>query len=383
MPGGVDDVVADADADDSEKEDGKFYCVCKTRYDEDEVMIACDRCDEWYHTQCVDVPDPEIDLVDQFICPPCVQKYPHLQTTWKRRCLFGLKHENPSSPSACHKPSRGTFSKYCSDECGIKYMQSRISQWERSGGTRDLLWDSVKSAEKREGVVVRVGTTGVTPHIEMDIDDDISSTLEQERDPPPTAAKRRPEREIAHLNARLEQVVKEREMMKREMDMVFWREKVVELASERAEKVDECGWDQRLCFGEEEWADFGTEVVESFEEERANTGPGDDTMQVDSATTSHGEWWCTGKKKCERHAGWQKLRAAEVSFDKETKEGILLKLTTREREIRKGIEDILYPQAHTTSQVPSKPSHPEVELNGASKSRSRNGDLLESGGKKS
>jgi len=26
------------------KEDDKLYCVCKTRYDEDRVMIACDRC---------------------------------------------------------------------------------------------------------------------------------------------------------------------------------------------------------------------------------------------------------------------------------------------------------------------------------------------------
>ena len=25
------------------EEDDKLYCVCKTRYDEDRVMIACDR----------------------------------------------------------------------------------------------------------------------------------------------------------------------------------------------------------------------------------------------------------------------------------------------------------------------------------------------------
>ncbi len=29
-------------------------------------------CDEWYHTQCVNMPDLEVDLVDQFICPVCV-----------------------------------------------------------------------------------------------------------------------------------------------------------------------------------------------------------------------------------------------------------------------------------------------------------------------
>lgn len=31
-----------------------------------------DRCDEWYHTACVNMPDLEVDLVDQFFCPPCI-----------------------------------------------------------------------------------------------------------------------------------------------------------------------------------------------------------------------------------------------------------------------------------------------------------------------
>lgn len=73
------------------EEDDRLYCICKTTYDEDRVMIACDRyvyqilsvnglsficdrCDEWYHTQCVDMPDLEVDLVDQFICPNCIQR---------------------------------------------------------------------------------------------------------------------------------------------------------------------------------------------------------------------------------------------------------------------------------------------------------------------
>ncbi|KAG2072700.1 hypothetical protein BDR04DRAFT_971190, partial [Suillus decipiens] len=362
------DTKEEPEDEDSEREDDKLYCVCKTRYDEDRVMIACDRCDEWYHTQCVNMPDLEVDLVDQFICPVCIQSNPHLQlqTTYKRRCFFGLKHTDPSSSNACHKPSRGAFSKYCSDECGIKYMQMRISQWERSGGKRDKLWESVKNAEKREGVVICADVT-------MEIDRKLLPAHE-------SAQKRKVDREIACLNTRLENVVREREMMKREMDMVLWREKLVKLASERAERVDECGWDQRLCFGEEEWDDFGAEVLESYEG-KAKEEASDDVMQVDDVTTSHGEWWCTGKKKCERHAGWQKLRVAEVAFDKETKETILSTLTTREREIRKGIEDIIYPPSTNTSQTPSKPSLTGPPLNGTSKPRI-NGEAVEKGKKK-
>lgn len=41
---------------------------------------------------------------------------------------------------------------------------------------------------------------------------------------------------------------------------------------------------------------------------------------------------------------WQKLRSAEVAFEKEMKEMGLSKLATSEREIRKRIEDITDPQ---------------------------------------
>jgi hypothetical protein len=75
------------------------------------------------------------------------------------------------------------------------------------------------------------------------------------------------------------------------------------------------------------------------------------------------------------------LRAAEVAFDKETKETILSNLTTREREIRKGIEDILYPQSSNTSQAPPKLSPVDAPLNGSSKPRI-NGEATEKGKKK-
>ncbi|KAJ7843877.1 hypothetical protein B0H14DRAFT_2585464 [Mycena olivaceomarginata] len=66
--GGDQDVLAAAAAGD------RLCCVCKTTYDEGRFMIACYKCDELYQTQCVDMPDLDVDLVDQFFCPPCIQK---------------------------------------------------------------------------------------------------------------------------------------------------------------------------------------------------------------------------------------------------------------------------------------------------------------------
>lgn len=341
----------------------KLYCVCKTKYDDEKVMIACDRCDEWYHTSCVHMPDLEVDLVDQFICPLCVERNPHLdlRTTWKRRCLNGLKQRDPNSPEACHKPARGAFSKYCSDECGVQYMHMRISLWVDNGGNRDRLWDTVKGAERREGVVASARV--------LDIKAEDGATLAIV---PPKITKA--DRELARLRARLDTLVQKREALKAEMDVVAWREKVTELAIQHADTIEQCGWDQRLCFGDEEVAEFGASVLESYEEGQTD---------VDGTQQEEAEWWCTGKKKCDRHSGWQKLRIAEVEFDKEIKDQALQKLTKLEREIRKRVEDILDPQVHLSNAKILEPSSPlsRPTVNGLSKHKP-NGDLRKKGKKK-
>jgi len=326
----------------------KLYCICKTRYDDERVMIACDRCDEWYHTSCVNMPDLEVDLVDQFICPLCVEKNPHLdlRTTWKRRCLNGLKQHDPDSPDACHKPARGAFSKYCSDECGVQYMHMRISLWIENGGNRDRLWDTVKNAEKREGVVVSACLKGQSRSPAIAGDQPAFAIVL------PKISKA--DRELARLRARLDTLVQKREALKAEMDVIAWREKVTELAIQHADMIEQCGWDQRLCFGEEEVAEFGASVLESYEENHTQA-------DVDE-TQEEAEWWCMGKKKCDRHSGWQKLRIADVEFDKETKDQALQKLTKLEREIRKRVEDILDPHAHLDKAKMLEPSSPRVPV---------------------
>ena len=299
------------DNEQEQKEDDKLYCVCKTRYDEDRVMIACDlyvflsseiliyadlrcRCDEWYHTQCVDMPDLEVDLVDQFFCPPCIESNPqlNLRTTYKTRCFRGLNHANPSSPEACHKAARGDYSKYCSDECGIQYMKIKIAEFEKGGGDRKKLWETVKHAEKREGVVVCV-EDGVKMDEEGACKNDMRNVTR--------TTKARVQWDVERLNGQLDQVVQEREKLKKELDLVLWRTRLLDFATERSEKVDECAWDQRLCFGYEEYADFGMEALTTYEAK--DTEEGEDAMRVDSAGAEEGEWWCRGKKKCERHFG--------------------------------------------------------------------------------
>ncbi|KAF8641233.1 hypothetical protein AX17_000867 [Amanita inopinata Kibby_2008] len=409
MPGGSVGPEADSkvterqeeeESSDAANDDDKLYCVCKTKYDEDRFMIACDRCDEWYHTQCVDMSDLEVDLVDQFICPICVQRSPQLslRTTYKQRCLNGLRHPNPDSLSACHKPALGggVLSKFCSQDCGIKYMEDRIDMWVKKGGKRERLWESVKDAEKREGVVIRVDDvesrmTG--PAIKTE---DIKPLMTkegpmQEIEVTPTTKRARgkgtkSQLEVERLESLLQSIVKMREEIKKGMEVVTWRERLLELASERARQLGQCGWDQRLCFGDEEWAEFGTGVLESYEvkEETNNEMEGD--MQIDSAGTGEGEgeWWCPGKTLCDRHAGWQNVRSKDVCKEKVQKEEALVKLTTRERELRKRIEDIVDPHGRDIKSTPHKSSAklPNAAFTNGHVQDKCNGDPIQKGKKR-
>ncbi|EGO04679.1 hypothetical protein SERLA73DRAFT_68353 [Serpula lacrymans var. lacrymans S7.3] len=274
--------------------DNKLYCICNTRYDEDRIMIACDRCDEWYHSSCVGMTDYEVDLVDQFICPLCIRRNPNLPlgTTYQQRCLFGLDDDDPSSPSACHKPARGVFSKYCSDHCGIKYMEKRLLEWDGKDGRGHKLWDRVRFIAHFEGVSGRLHEGAAA--VENLAYGKLKSTAKC----------------IELLSSRLKQVVRDKEITKRDMEVVMWREKLVGLAAKRAEKFDQCGWDQRLCFGEEEWASLGEEALQSYDEEYEDISSKEQHCADDGAcdsdaagNTSRPEWWCSRRIKCDRHVG--------------------------------------------------------------------------------
>ncbi|CDO75250.1 hypothetical protein BN946_scf184967.g3 [Trametes cinnabarina] len=360
-----------------EEVDDKLYCICKTHYDEDKVMIACDRCDEWYHTQCLNMNDLEVDLIDQFVCPPCIEANPHLplKTTYKQRCFAGLKHPRPSSAAACHKPARGAFSKYCSDECGIAYMQRRIDGW---GGDQEVLWASVREVKPREGVVVKISAIKEEPNGTTNSEPKTSvaggfGQLVMETHQVQKPIMTQYERAITRLHGELYKIAPKREALKKDLEIIMWRQKLLELAAARAERVEECGWDHRLCLDDDEFAEFAAGILESYEESRVQVDGDPEAMQVDGTSIEDGAWWCRGKRKCQRHAGWQKLRALEYEFDQELKEKAMSVLTTQEREIRKQLEDVVSLQARKANMfsigAPLQPLNGRAPINGTVKAK--------------
>ena len=169
-------------------------------------------------------------------------------------------------------------------------MQRRIEGW---GGDQAVLWASVKDTKQREGVVVQVRVVGGQANGAL-----VQEAYEVKR---PVQTQR--ERKIARLQAELDKLVGDREQLKQELDITIWRQKLLALAVRRKDALeDECGWDQRLCLDEEDYAEFSAGVLEGYEEPSGGAnGYRGDGMEVDAAGVEEGEWWCQGGGDCQRH----------------------------------------------------------------------------------
>lgn len=264
-------------------------------------------------------------------------------------------------------------------------MQTRVDNWTKKGGKTEKLWESVKNAERREGIVVCAVDSA-----KMDTESDVDGQLVKPKIVRPSKTKI--ERETERLNNILTSIVKMREDIQHGMEIMVCRERLLQLASERAEHVGQCGWDQRLCCDDDELADIGAGMLDSYDDVKVD-GVKEENGDADMEIDGHEEqWWCPGKKVCDRHAGyvflcsswrtmlngitrWQSIRYKDVCKEKEMKEEALAKLTLRERDLRTRIEHIHDPHASDTkksktngSNAPLKSSTTKL-VNGHTKSK--------------
>lgn len=326
----------------------KLYCICKTPYDESRVMIACDKCDEWYHTACVDLSEAELELIDQFVCPVCQSLNPGMVSSYKMRCFRGASSAQPSSPSACNKAARLPLSKYCSDECGMAHVRARLDKYNSGGSKAEPLWHAVKASRKIEGATTPALQFARDLAHAMDIDDHpaVNGITVNGKSMPRVNGHGHAQtvKQLDELRALLAGIATERDAVLRALDYVHARERLIDFAADRSERLGECGWDERLLFSDSEWQRW-------IEREDADGGAWLLSSSDDSDSAGETGWWCTGKKKCERHGGWQKLRVTEVEAEKYLKNQLLDKLTAREREIRRCIEDLEPPAVRVSAFV--------------------------------
>lgn len=75
----------------------KLYCICRSS-DSKRFMIACDKCDEWYHGVCVGVNQSLSFKVKKFYCHLCRNHNPSLKIKYKSK--FQEASETFSKPNA-------------------------------------------------------------------------------------------------------------------------------------------------------------------------------------------------------------------------------------------------------------------------------------------
>lgn len=174
------------------------------------------------------------------------------------------------------------------------------------------LWESVKDAKRREGRTDAVPNRKIPKRIlaEMQNNEDVKADADMGDVKSPIAplmpSLESQDSAVRRLDTQLQKIFTEREARKKELEVIAWRERLLQLASDRSEYVEVCGWDQRLCFGDEEIIEFGKDAIESYDDSHppnAQVGAAEgEGMDVDEPV-DEGEWWCPGKKKCDRHAG--------------------------------------------------------------------------------
>lgn len=336
----------DDDDDGESSEDHNLYCICK-KPDNHKWMIGCDGgCDDWFHGDCVNMKQADENLVDKFICPQCEESGKG-HTTWKPMCRR----------DGCRKPARlikDHESKYCSDDCGVLFMQEQLQRTAGAKGT-----NNTKPAPKKKKKVLRpeddqeepTPLGGVLRAKDLKALVDASPNIQAFRNlgsgvlsPPHTASPTRPSfpsnpSDPALTPAETERLTalhNEKSQLTDRLEVLKDREKFVSMAKEQATRVAErekmkikefCGYDARLSWSDAEFllwrgsrhgnAAFRFSTLSPTAEQISSI---DDTSTTDTDPTSNGNGNGSAKeiclkKRCTKHPAWQKLNLQDARFE--------------------------------------------------------------------
>ncbi|WWD19205.1 hypothetical protein CI109_103663 [Kwoniella shandongensis] len=269
------------------------YCVCRKPYDEEDedegIMIGCESCDNWFHPPCVGLSEEMVDLLDVYICKSC-ERSTAQRTVYKKVC----------KRDGCKKSVAGSASKFCSSSCAFRHSHSVISGMTNKNTLKQLAKTFIAYPQPDLGVVVVHHDTSTSKTAKLEATDTEASQL-------------------ALVQKQIEEV-------QRAMDVVRKRQAILEAAIERCETLapvqptgeedededqgktkgkgkkgrsggggagkgedEPCGWDRRLVSSDEE--------VE---------GMADDV---------EGQPCMVGRRKCDRHQGWQKTTAVSLEVE--------------------------------------------------------------------
>jgi len=344
--------------------DDGIYCICR-RADTGTFMIGCDGgCDDWFHGKCVGINERDKGLIDKYICPNCEDKG-RGHTSWKRMC----RRQGCRMPARTVVKKGQELSKYCSDECGVLFMQEEVGKTrgadagaqrrrKKSGASADV--EKLLDEMGPRGGVISGGElkalVGAVSNYQA-----FKKLGEGVLSPPDTPTKDgsvtyRDDTVLTEAESeRVQAITKLKDESRERHALLKDRTKFIGLLKDVANKIaleksikpkEMCGYNSRITWSEEEFANWRSS--ESGHKALSSGRLDSDDASVLRAETEddQGEPVCT-KKRCVRHYEWAKLALDDArneltvnsdrmrDIEKEERE-ILERAELRAREVKAG-----------------------------------------------
>ncbi|WFC97857.1 COMPASS (complex proteins associated with Set1p) component [Malassezia yamatoensis] len=337
----------------------KLYCVCRQAIEDDRVMIACDQCDEWFHTDCLQIPDDAVDRIDLFICPGCETRT-QARTSYKPGC----------ESDGCLNPARLPMSQYCSDVCGMRSIQKRAEAILKDSQSKKHLAMPIAMSTPLSGYVVwtRPSLAQDMPANESPSDwlTRIQSGLRSPATvPDPPAGQSLGEWVREHntpldngyernqWTAALAHIKKQSAHGHLMLDVLAVRGKLLQLAEDRQSVLSpavsdlatnkgeldthpRCGFDQRLIWSDEDLWEWAISAIgrKILQEEIPLDG-----VFIGQADTAGPQVICgDAKRRCKRHTDWSIVRGADIEIARELQTLHVSSLAEREQKLRSWLD---------------------------------------------
>ena len=350
-------------------DDNAQYCICR-KPDNHTWMIACDGgCEDWFHGKCVDMKEEDGNLIDQYICPNCKQAGKG-NTSWKPMCRL----EGCRQPARLNK-KKGP-SKYCSDDHARAFMRQAaglrapVKRAAKSNPSQD---DASEDEEPTRGGTLKPSELKalVSQSPNLAAFRNLGQGILNPSDPNST-------NNIDHTSmnytpteqTRLSEINAQKAAQHSRKELIDARIKFLHLVRQRGKAVleelkrkekslkDICGYDGRLAWSDEEFADWrsspaGSKALEEGvlpppESEATSSGPngsaesskdvkpdGDNENENTAEEEEIGRGVCQ-KKRCERHKKWIDVAREGNLFELSEVRAELARQEEAERAVREG-----------------------------------------------